>query len=392
MRVVHVIPGISPLSGGPGRSVPTLCLALTELSVDVQLALADCSALTIGLPMIRIRPIEWVTGLVHVPTKEVIYHVHALWNPFSSWAMYYLRTNAIPYVLSLRGMLCPENMSDWKKRLWCFLWEKRNVAGARAIHFTTLAEQRAAQQCGWHLPPITVIPNPVVTPKQATASYAAPPRATCRKPTIVFVGRLSKVKRLDLLLRSFSLVKRSIPTTLLIIVGPDTENIQRQLESLCENLGISDSVEFVGMKSLHDLSEIFGWSDIVTLVSQRENFGMAVAEGMASGLPAVLTRNVGVADGAEKAGAAIVVDDTPESIATAYIKLLRDHYLRRTMSVNARRFVTSEYAPQKVASQMIGVYKWVLGEGEKPDCVKVNRYGHGKPNYQRTQNSRCYKK
>jgi glycosyltransferase involved in cell wall biosynthesis len=262
-------------------------------------------------------------------------------------------------------MLRPENMPSVKKRIWATLWEKKNVSGASVICFTSEDELEAANACRWELPPIALIPNPI-----DVHSGADDVRMDAKTGRIVlFVGRLAKVKRIDLLLRAIAVLKGEYPNVLLRLAGPDWEGKRAKYVAMAKELGIYGNVEFMGMQNGDQLRVSYRGADIVTLVSQRENFGMAAAEGMGAGLPAVLTKNVGLASDAQEAGAAIITEDSPESIAGAFYKLLTDNTLRHQMGVNARRLVLDKYSPPTVAKQMIEVYKWCLGQAEKPDCV-----------------------
>lgn len=365
MKVIHVISSVRREAGGPSASVVSLCSAQRQIGIDACLMVGDRSRPTLDIPAARLSAMAWLFGSIRTMDGQTIYHVHGLWNPLSTWAMRYLRRRSIPYVISTRGMLRPENMPSVKKRIWATLWEKKNVSGASVICFTSEDELEAANACRWELPPIALIPNPI-----DVHSGADDVRMDAKTGRIVlFVGRLAKVKRIDLLLRAIAVLKGEYPNVLLRLAGPDWEGKRAKYVAMAKELGIYGNVEFMGMQNGDQLRVSYRGADIVTLVSQRENFGMAAAEGMGAGLPAVLTKNVGLASDAQEAGAAIITEDSPESIAGAFYKLLTDNTLRHQMGVNARRLVLDKYSPPTVAKQMIEVYKWCLGQAEKPDCV-----------------------
>ncbi|MDD3932227.1 MAG: glycosyltransferase family 4 protein [Methanoculleus sp.] len=105
-------------------------------------------------------------------------------------------------------------------------------------------------------------------------------------PTICTVARLVKYKRIDLLISALALVKEQIPDVVLKIVGSGPE--EANLRSLVQKLDLQDAVEFLGfVKSHDDVKRILAASDVFTLSSTVEGFGIVVIEALASGTPYV---------------------------------------------------------------------------------------------------------
>jgi glycosyltransferase involved in cell wall biosynthesis len=372
LKIIHVIPSLQPKCGGPSRAVSQLIQSQIRDGMDVTVITHDASG---GLQPCTWRQVPsyrlFSTKSGEIPDAD-IYHVNAIWNPFSSLAMRSLRRAGKPYVLSLRGMLRPETIGSFKKRVWARLLERANLAGASLVHVTSEDELEAAQACGWQMPAAALIPNPVEPPDEPHAYYATDAVEMNGHRSILYVGRLSRIKRLDLLLRSFALVRKKASDLTLILAGPDSERIQPELERLTHQLSIYRSVVFTGMQNRAELNNLFRHAHVVALVSQRENFGVAAAEAMAHGVPTVLTRHVGIAREAEKAGGAVVVEDYPEAVAEGLLGLIHDFDRARTMSISAQNFVQSQYSPSRVAEMFVCVYKWILRQGPKPDCVRLN--------------------
>lgn len=371
--VLYVIPSLAARYGGPSRSVRLLCEAMARTdSADIEVLVADVGHTDLGFRVSRVSVISLIRGAALASRSHSVFHVNALWNPTSTFAMRSLRQLRHPYILSLHGMLRPETIRSLKKRLWARIWERANVAGAAAIHVTSEDELEAARACSWQLPPAALIPNPIEIPEGHDAVYGhrRQPINGCR--SIFYVGRLSWIKRLPLLLEAFAVLHKQSPDVRLLIAGPDSEGLLPDLKRTAQRFGIAAWVDFLGMQTQTQLSDLFGQASVATLVSQRENFGMAAAEAMGHGVPAVLTKHVGIASAAKKAGAALVVEDSPEAIADGLLRVLRDRELAQAMSERARAFVQREYSPARIAAQMIEVYKWVLGEGPQPACVRLD--------------------
>lgn len=105
-------------------------------------------------------------------------------------------------------------------------------------------------------------------------------------PTICTVARLVKYKRIDLLISALALVKEQIPDVVLKIVGSGPE--EANLRCLVQKLDLQDAVEFLGFVKNHDdVKQILAASDVFTLPSTVEGFGIVVIEALASGTPYV---------------------------------------------------------------------------------------------------------
>lgn len=101
--------------------------------------------------------------------------------------------------------------------------------------------------------------------------------------TFLFVGRLSKNKRIDLLLASFAQAAKQVSDARLFIVGEDWEGIEEELKKKAETLGIVGKAIFTGMIAEEELLEYYGKSEFFVSASQYEGFGLSLVEAMAAG-------------------------------------------------------------------------------------------------------------
>jgi len=99
------------------------------------------------------------------------------------------------------------------------------------------------------------------------------------------VANLRPVKRVDVFLRAAALVSRSLPGARFVVVGDGEQ--RQEFESLAAQLGISDSVVFLGKRT--DIPFVLKAVDIAVLSSDSESFSNSIVEYMASGLPVVAT-------------------------------------------------------------------------------------------------------
>jgi glycosyltransferase involved in cell wall biosynthesis len=157
------------------------------------------------------------------------------------------------------------------------------------------------------------------------------------KYDLVYAGRLSEHKRVDLLIEAVSLAREMIPDIRCGVIGdgPEMERLRR----LVEDLQIKENVAFLGfLETDEDLIAEMKSSRIFVLPSMREGFGISALEANACGLPVVTVRSEmnAASDLVENGLNGLVVDPTPEDMAEAILKLLKDDMYNR-LSEPSRR-------------------------------------------------------
>lgn len=179
---------------------------------------------------------------------------------------------------------------------------------------------------------------------------------------ILFVGRLHPVKGTQYLLGAMSIVHRELPEAKLILVGDGEE--REHLETLTDNLGIRECVEFAGRVPHERVEDYMNQAEVFVLSSLSEGFPVTILEAMACGLPVVATRVGGVPDIIKNGTNGYLVDTmNQEQIAEALLNLLQDKQLRKDISENNREGVR-RYRWDAVAATLEGVYQKSLGTSE----------------------------
>ena len=146
---------------------------------------------------------------------------------------------------------------------------------------------------------------------------------------LVFVGTNWAVKGLDVLLRAMN----EIPEATLVVAGRDPARYGRKIEALCEKLGLSDRVFFLGPVDHAVLGGLLWHSDVFVLPSRMEAFGVAVLEALAAGVPVVATDVGGipeiVRDGVD---GLLVAPGSPAALAGGIRKIVSDESLKRRLA------------------------------------------------------------
>jgi len=150
---------------------------------------------------------------------------------------------------------------------------------------------------------------------------------------VVSVGRLVPVKRVEVLLRATSVVKRSRSDVRVCIVGDGP--CKTELLELAHELGLDDNVDFVGFQQ--DVAYYYNRSRVFALTSEREGLPIVFLEAIALGIPSVVTNCGDIRDTARDGFNCMVIQryDDYEGFAVAITRLLEDEQLSRKLSRNA---------------------------------------------------------
>jgi glycosyltransferase involved in cell wall biosynthesis len=297
-----------------------------------------------------------------------VMHIHGLWSGLLHKAAMFARQNKIPIVWSTHGMTAPWSMRHkwWKKLPAWWLYQKRDLKRAAAIHCTT------AQEVGWNK--ALGFKNSFVVPLGTHLPPFHPPTPTHDSNymhTLLFVGRIYPVKGLVNLIKAWVLVMKHsavtcsplpdpLPNWKLRIVGPDQAGHQSELESLVRELKLSNSVEFVGPKFGSDLSAEYDNCDCLVLPSFTENFGATIVDALAHGKPCIASTFTPWRELMDRS-CGWRVSNEPEPLAAAIRKLLAlSDVERHEMGERGRELVEEKYTWDAVVKKMVEGYNRVV--------------------------------
>jgi len=376
MRAVHVVPAVSSEASGPSYSVVRLCESLLQTGCVVTLAALDLAPMA-GPPAFlktfrlgsgprrlgrspHLR--RWLANEAGSGRADLI-HNHSLWmmpNVYSSWAAKGAR---VPLVVSPRGTL-----SRWAfqsgsavKRLFWPLLQRPALEAAACFHATAESELEDIRRHGFRQP-VAVIPNGIDIPD-------LPHDQTSHDRMMLFLGRLHPKKGLDLLLPAWQRVEDRFPDWRLVIAGPDAAGYRAKMESLAGELGLV-RVEFAGPLYGEQKWRAYRAADLFVLATHSDNFAVTVAEALAAGTPAVVSKGAPWV-GLERHGAGWWVDIGVEPLAAALESALASpRELLAEMGRRGRAWVAAEFSWATIGRQMAGTYEWLLRGGERPPWIQ----------------------
>jgi glycosyltransferase involved in cell wall biosynthesis len=173
--------------------------------------------------------------------------------------------------------------------------------------------------------------------------------------TVMYIGNLEPYQGIDLLLESFALARREVPSTQLVIVGGSREAVRRYRER-SELLRLNDSVHFIGPQPLNRLAECFASADV--LVSPRITGGntpMKIYSYLDSGRP-VLATDLPTHTQVLTDQVAVLRPAQPQAFADGLVRLLKDASLRSRLAHSAKALVETCYSYEVFQGTLKALY------------------------------------
>jgi glycosyltransferase involved in cell wall biosynthesis len=179
---------------------------------------------------------------------------------------------------------------------------------------------------------------------------------------LTYVGRFTEVKRLGLLIRAFALAQRRVSTAAsLVLLGGHPGEWEGDHPVDVIRASGARNVFLAGWQEQDRLASFLSASDVVVLPSAREQFGQALVEGMACGLPAIAASSFGasriVEDG--RTGWLVPPDDL-DALSDAIVEAVEQPGERRRRGARARRAVLERYSGRRMAAGVAAAFEAAL--------------------------------
>ena len=177
---------------------------------------------------------------------------------------------------------------------------------------------------------------------------------------LLFLGRLHEKKGVDLFLRAFAQVRARQPHLVhnvrLVMAGPCEDDYGQRMQQLASSLGLDDVTVWTGMVSGPTKWGAFRVADAFVLPSHQENFGIAVAEALACGVPVLISNQVNIWREIEAAQAGVIDDDTVEgAMRQVQSWLAMPVAQREAMRADARACFLDNFHLERAASSLVSV-------------------------------------
>lgn len=386
MRVLHVIPSLSPSSGGPSFALPAMARALTAHGVRLVAATTDDDGpgkRLAGIALGTELPQEGGWTAICFPKQTEFYkcslplgawlrshirefdvvHVHALFSFASLAGARAAASRGVPFIIRPLGVLNRwgmENRRRWIKAL-SFRWlELPLLKRAFAMHYTSQMEMRDAARFGLKnrqvVIPIGIDLAPFARlPSRAVFTHQHPETAATRN--LLFLSRIDAKKGLDLLIAAFAQLLPRHPNLRLIICGDGDPALVAALKAQATTANADHAITWAGRVKGELRFAAFAAADIFVLPSHSENFGIALLEAMASGLPSVSSDQVALAADAALESAVMIAPREPAGLAGSIDELLHSESRRQALSQAARTLAQRDYSLESMGSRLFELYQ-----------------------------------
>jgi glycosyltransferase involved in cell wall biosynthesis len=307
----------------------------------------------------------WVKKIIK-NNKITIIHVHSLWMLPNIYPRWLLKNSSKVYsVISPRGTLSNYAMNRnylLKKIIWTLL-QKKVLEDSSCIHATAYSEYGDIRKLGFRNP-VCIIPNGIDLPNIDNYSKSK------RLNRLLFLGRLHPKKGLLNLVKAWARLEALYPEWELVIVGPDNGGHSKDLIDLIEKLSLKRVLimpPVFGDEKFKILSE----SDIFVMPTFSENFGMTVAEALASGTPVIATKGAPW-EGLEENSCGWWIDIGINPLVNAMregMDLGSDEL--QLMGQLGRAWMDRDYSWDAIGEEMGRVYRWISSGGPRPKSVML---------------------
>ena len=307
-------------------------------------------------------------GMIQIISKNInnfdLIHIHDYRTFQNVLVHYYATKHEIPYVLQAHGTVLPSfyqkhNQKKFFDELFGYAILK-DVGKAIAL---TSIEARQYKNMGVNKNKIEIIPNGL----NLSDYRSLPEKGKFRRrysigageKIILYLGRIHKIKGLDLLVNTFADLTKELDNVRLVIVGSDDgflSTIKKQIKSL----KIDEKVLFTGPLYESDKLEAYVDADVYVLPSVYETFPVTVLEACACGMPVIVTDRCGIADVVDGV-AGCVVEYDKDQLQEAIFRILSDGELMRKFGERGRKLVRDYFSWDKIIKNIEALYK---------DCIK----------------------
>ena len=374
MKIIHYITSIDRSSGGVGSYMQLLASELGKLvelhivthqsSNELEIDSSHIHYVDRWRHPLKIKK-QWL-GLLYEIKPDIV-HVNCCWQPESSIVQRLSDNRGFKTVYTPHGMLEPWIMQRhyWTRKVPALLlYQKSAITHSNVLHATADSECENLLNLGYNRN-IAVIPNGIdVKNIQMKSNWQ-------KTKTILFLSRIHVKKGVEFLIEAISKLRKEFVGYRVLIAGEGENNYIEQLNSLIKKQGLENIVSLIGGVYGEHKWKLFQQADVFVLPTHSENFGIVVAEALASGTPVITTTGTpwhelqtSNCGWWTKIGTEPLTEALSDFLNCSPAKL-------EEMGRNGRRLVEERYSVEAIAQQMKALYEWILRQGDKPNFVCV---------------------
>lgn len=392
MKVLHIIPSVAAVRGGPSQAVIEMVRGLRSQDVDAEIVTTnDNGKDLLDVPLYELTdrleeyanvPIRFfprfspninavrefafsgalTTWLWQHVTEYDLVHVHAIFSYASTIAMAIARIKNVPYITRPLGQLCEWSLqqSKLRKQIYLNVIERSNLLHSKSLHFTAEQEKTEFNQLGLNIPNFILphgvyVPTPILDAKTQVRKIL---HITDQRPIILFMSRIHPKKGLEYLILALSKLKEY--NFVLVIAGSGAPDYVNQIKDLLKTHDICDRTHMIGFVRSETKNLYLQGADIFALTSHSENFGIAAIEALAAGTPVLITDGVAIAPMVKEQAIGYVTKLEVGAIASIIQEFFDHPDIARQKGDRATLYIAEHYSWAKITRRLMAAYENLL--------------------------------
>ena len=392
MKVLHIIPSVAAVRGGPSQAVIEMVRGLRSQDVDAEIVTTnDNGKDLLDVPLYELTdrleeyanvPIRFfprfspninavrefafsgalTTWLWQHITEYDLVHVHAIFSYASTIAMAIARIKNVPYITRPLGQLCEWSLqqSKLRKQIYLNVIERSNLLHSKSLHFTAEQEKIEFNQLGLNIPNFILphgvyVPTPILDAKTQVRKILHIPD---QRPIILFMSRIHPKKGLEYLISALGKLKES--NFALVIAGSGDPDYVNQIKDLLKTHDICDRTHMIGFVKSETKNLYLQGADIFALTSHSENFGIAAIESLVAGTPVLITDGVAIAPMVKEQAIGYVTKLDVEAIACIIQEFFDHPNTAKQKGDRATLYIAEHYSWAKITRRLMAVYENLL--------------------------------
>lgn len=364
MKIVHYIPSIDRTAGGTSTYMQVLAKGLGEIA-DVHiithvsenpLVMENCNVHYVH----NYQPFSysWKMTIAFLldEIKPDIVHVNCCWLPACAAVQHIAQKHGYKVVLTPHGMLEP-----WiiKRHYWTrkvpalLLYQKAAVRKADCIQSTAESERDNLLKLGYNK-------NIKVVRLGIDADGIEMKKSWKKTRQILFLSRVHVKKGINFLIEAAAVLRSELQGYKILVAGEGDADYVTEMKRMIEDNGLQDIVQLIGGVYGGEKWRLFQTSDFFVLPTHSENFGLAIAESLASGTPVITTVGTPWNDLNDTNSGAWIEIGTQPQVETLRRFLALSNAELEAMGRNGRRLIEEKYSAHVMAKEMMKVYETLI--------------------------------
>lgn len=361
MRIIHYIPTVDRIAGGTSTYMQVLAKELgkiAELHIithasDNPLPIENCAIHYVA----GYNPLKgnFKTAINHLfeDIDPNLVHVNCCWLPACTVVQRLAQKRGYKVVLTPHGMLEPWiiNRHYWSRKLPALiLYQKATICKVDCLQATAENERDNLLGLGYN--------QNIKVVKLGIDDDSIEMKSSWQKTKqILFLSRVHVKKGINYLIEAAGILRNELKGYKIIVAGEGDADYIVSLKQQIVDKGLQDTIILIGGVYGEKKWELFQMSDFFVLPTHSENFGLAIAESLASGTPVITTVGAPWSDlNSSQSGAWIEIGTQPLVETLRKFLDMTEEELE-VMGCNGRKLIKTKYSAKVMAEKMMEVYR-----------------------------------